>query len=428
VADVLVVGSGGREHALGWKLRQSPQVERLIFAPGNGGTALLENSENVPVAADDLEGLLSLARIRQPDLIIVGPEVPLSLGLADLLRADGFKVMGPGAAGAQIEASKAWAKEFMARHHIPTAAQKTFTGLSEAIAYLEGQTGPYVLKADGLAAGKGVLVTQDLQEATNFARQVIQERIFGESGNRLLVEEFMQGMEVSVLALCDTRSDMIFPFPGACDYKRVYDNDQGLNTGGMGAYCPTSMMTPELYGQVMNQILIPALKGFQSEKIDYRGILYAGLMLTTDGPRVVEFNCRFGDPETQVIIPLVKSDLYELLSKLAKGQLTEAPPLEFYQQVCVGVVLAAEGYPGHYHKGVPVTGKLHGESGVTLFHAGTTLAADGRLLTNGGRVFNVISTDSTIALARQKVYNAITEGVGAFEGAHFRQDIARREE
>ncbi len=427
--DILIIGGGGREHAIGWALsKHSGAGKHKIFAPGNAGTASLPNSENVAVKAEDVAALVKLAEERQPELIIVGPEVPLALGLADQLRERGFLVVGPGAAGAQIEGSKAWAKEFMARHGIPTAAQHTFTAIDEVLSYLESAPAPYVLKADGLAAGKGVLVTESLDEAQAFAREVMEERVFGESGARLLVEEFMRGPEVSALAFCDTVSSTILPLEPACDYKRVGEGDTGLNTGGMGVYSPTKLMTPELRAQVLEEILLPTLRGLQAEGIDYRGILYAGLMLTENGPRVVEFNCRFGDPETQVLLPRLRSDLLEILTKMAQGRLNHAPPLEWDERVCVGVVIAAAGYPGAYKKGLPVSGLLPQEEGAELFHAGTILDKAGNSITNGGRVFNVIAMDTTITLARQKVYNMISAGVGAFEGSFFRRDIAEREE
>jgi len=423
--DILIIGSGGREHAIGWKLCQAEGVGKLVFAPGNAGTAGI--GENVAVSVEDVAELVRVAQTLRPGLVVVGPEVPLALGLADQLRAEGFLVMGPGAEGAQIEASKAWAKEFMARHQIPTAAQQTFTSLEQVLPYLQSYAGPYVLKADGLAAGKGVLVTTELEEAINFARSVMDEKIFGESGARLLVEEFMQGPEVSLLALCDTVSGTIIPLEPACDYKRVGEGDTGPNTGGMGAYSPTKLMPPEMRARVMAEILLPALRGLQAEGIDYRGILYAGLMLTESGPRVVEFNCRFGDPETQVILPRLKSDLLEILTKLAEGRLNEVATLEWDERVAVGVVLAAGGYPGPYQKGLVVTGLDKVPEGVVVFHAGTTLDKEGRIITNGGRVFNVISMDYTFALARQRVYNTISGGVAAFDNAILRRDIAARE-
>lgn len=426
--DILIVGSGGREHALGWKLRQSPEARHLIFAPGNGGTARLANSENVAVGIEDIEGLIKLAQEKKPGLIVVGPEAPLAAGLADRLRAEGFDVFGPGAQGAQIEASKAWAKSFMSWYGIPTAARHTFDNLNDAINYLYSEPGPYVLKADGLAAGKGVLVTEDRNEAIQFATQVMLERIFGESGAVLLVEEYMQGPEVSVLALCDTKSGFIFPLPGACDYKRIGDGDAGANTGGMGVYAPTRLMGSKMVAQVLREILMPALHGFQQQGIDYRGILYAGLMLTDAGPKVVEFNCRFGDPETQALLPLLESDLLEYLLLTAQGRLTEASSLRYSNKYSVGVVLVAEGYPGTYQKGIPITGADLHFDGVELFHAGTALNPDGQLVTNGGRVFNIISTESSISLARKKVYNAINAGLGAFVGMQYRHDIAQREE
>lgn len=424
--NVLIIGNGGREHALGWAIRQSPRAGQLWFAPGNAGTAGIANAENFNVAAEDVSGLLQLARSKKPDLIIVGPEVPLAAGLADQLRAAGFSVFGPGATGAQIEASKSWAKEFMERHNIPTAGQVTFEKSSEALAYLKKQPGPYVIKADGLAAGKGVLVTKDRSEAEQFVQEALGGDLFGAAGRRILVEEFMEGVEVSALALCDTKSEKIIPLEPACDYKRALDGDRGLNTGGMGVYSPPRFMTAELRERVYQEVLLPALAGLLTEQIDYRGILYAGLMITKTGPKVVEFNCRFGDPETQVLLPRLKSDLLELLSLTAEGKLGQAKPLEWHSGASVGVVLAAEGYPGQYKKGLPVHGlaNLQLPSQTYLFHAGTNFDAAGQTTTNGGRVFNLIGLGQTLAEARQRVYNILGEQSFGFAGMRYRSDIA----
>ncbi len=429
--NVLIIGGGGREHALGWGLRKSAQVGQLYFAPGNGGTARLAQSQNLPVAAEDVPALLRLATELKPDLVVVGPEVPLAAGLADRLREAGLVVFGPGAEGAKLEASKSWAKDFMQRYAIPTAAQVTFAAnqLAEAQNYLDSQAGPYVIKADGLAAGKGVLVTIDRVEAARFVREVLDGELFGEAGSRILIEEFMSGVEVSVLALCDTRSNRIIALEPACDYKRAFEDDQGPNTGGMGAYSPPGFMTPALRQVIQAKILAPTLAGLRAEGIDYRGIAYAGLMITGEGPRVIEFNCRFGDPETQSLIPRLRSDLYEVLYRTAEGKLAELPELEWQAGASVGVVLTADGYPGPYRKGLPVAGveAFEQETQLCLFHAGTSPGSAGEILTAGGRVFNLVGLGENLSQARQRVYNSLAEGRLNFEGMRFRNDIAARE-
>jgi phosphoribosylamine---glycine ligase len=424
--DILIIGSGGREHALGWALRKSPEAGRIWFAPGNAGTARLERAENVPLAAEDIDGLVRLAEIKKPALIVVGPEAPLAAGLADRLRAKGFAVFGPDAAAAQIEASKSWAKDFMARHNIPTAAQATFENPNDAITYLKRQPAPYVIKADGLAAGKGVLVTENLPEAEAFINEALGGGLFGAAGKRILIEEFMQGVEVSVLALCDTVSERIIALEPACDYKRAFDGDAGPNTGGMGAFSPPAFMTSQLRQRIEDEILLPALAGFITERVEYRGTLYAGLMITNGRPRVVEFNCRFGDPETQVILPRLNSDLLQLLELTAHGKLSQAPEINWQPGGSVGVVLAAGGYPGAYAKNQPVRGldNLQLPPNVQLFHAGTSFDAMRQPITSGGRVFNLVAIGENLADARQQVYNILSEQSFGFEGMRYRSDIA----
>jgi phosphoribosylamine--glycine ligase len=429
--NILIIGAGGREHALGWAIRKSPTAGKIWFAPGNGGTAFVINSENITILSDDLVGIQSFCAEIKPDLVVIGPEDALAAGLADNLRADGFLVFGPSAAGAKIEASKAWAKDFMFRHNIPTAARSVFTHLEQALDYLANHKPPYVIKADGLAAGKGVLVTSELTEAQTFVKEVMETRIFGESGTQVLIEEFMRGLEVSQLAFCDTKSGTLIPLEPACDYKRAFDDDKGANTGGMGAYSPTKLMPPEMREQVLNRILFPALQGFIAEGIDYRGILYAGLMLTDEGAKVVEFNCRFGDPETQSLLPRLKSDFLALLDLTAKGELNQAEPIEWDSRASVGVVLAARGYPSAIEKGKLVQGLANfspDDPNFQLFHAGTSLNELNQIVTNRGRVFNLIAMHANIALARQALYNKLQSISFGFEGMWYRTDIARREE
>jgi phosphoribosylamine--glycine ligase len=317
----------------------------------------------------------------------------------------------------------------MERHAIPTAAQATFEEIEPALTYLEEQLGPFVVKADGLAAGKGVLVTPSREEAASFAREALQGNLFGASGSRILIEEFMQGVEVSVLALCDTASQVIIPLEPACDYKRAYDGDTGPNTGGMGAYSPPGFMTPALRQQIFDQILQPTLAGLVAESIDYRGIVYAGLMITTEGPKVVEYNCRFGDPETQSLMPRLQSDLLELLELTALGKLATAPALKWKPGASVGVVLAADGYPGAYLRGQVVQGwdAFDHSDDLFLFHAGTALDKTGQVITSGGRVFNLVATGPDIAAARQRVYNALGETRFGFDKMRYRTDIGLRE-
>lgn len=427
--NVLIIGGGGREHAIGWALSRSAEETNLYFAPGNAGTATLPNARNLEIGAENVESLTLYALENRPSLVIVGPEVPLAAGLADSLRDAGLQVFGPGALGARLEASKSWAKNFMLRYHIPTATQVTFEEIEPALGYLDKIKGPYVIKADGLAAGKGVLVTNDWVEARQFASDALGGGLFGQAGRRILIEEFMSGVEVSVLALCDTVSKTIIALEPASDYKRAYDGDRGPNTGGMGAYSPPGFMTPELRQQINEQILQPTLRGLIEEGIDYRGIVYAGLMITPQGPKVVEYNCRFGDPETQSLMPRLASDLLEILEHTAQGKLAQLGEIKWKPGASVGVVLASAGYPGSYPKGLPVTGleNFDNQGNIYLFHAGTAHVDNGATVTAGGRVFNLIAVGESIANARDEVYNIIDNDVIRFEGLQFRRDIAARE-
>jgi phosphoribosylamine--glycine ligase len=427
--NVLIIGGGGREHALGWALSRSRQEINLFFAPGNAGTAGLPQARNLTIGAEDVESLTRYTLEQRPDLVVIGPEVPLAAGLADHLREAGLAVFGPGAGGARLEASKSRAKNFMQRYHIPTAAQMTFEEISQALGYLNEHPGPYVIKADGLAAGKGVLVTTDPVEARRFAQESLAGGLFGQAGRRILIEEFMHGVEVSILALCDTVSKVIIPLEPASDYKRAFDGDQGPNTGGMGAYSPPGFMTPELRQQIDTEILQPTLNGLIAEGIDYRGIVYAGLMITAQGPKVVEYNCRFGDPETQSLLPRLNSDLLDILEHTARGKLAELGEIKWKPGASVGVVLASAGYPGPYSKGRRVDGleNFDNSAEVLLFHAGTSFDPEGQVVTAGGRVFNLIALGENIANARQQVYNILDSGSIGFEGIQFRRDIAARE-
>ncbi|HLH21028.1 MAG TPA: phosphoribosylamine--glycine ligase [Chloroflexota bacterium] len=416
---ILVVGGGAREHALLWKLAQSPTRPTLYCAPGNAGTAAL--AENVPIGAEDVSALVRWVAEHPVDLTIVGPEAPLVAGLADTLAARGLAVFGPSRAAAEIEASKAWAKDLMQRHGIPTARFVVATDRDAARRALDAFGLPVVVKADGLAAGKGVTVAQTRAAAEAAIDACLVERAFGAAGERVLIEECLEGQELSVLAFADGQT--VVPMVPARDYKRVGDDDTGPNTGGMGAYAPPALATPALMARVQREILEPTLAALAAAGRPYRGLLYAGLMLTADGPKVLEFNCRFGDPETQVVLPLLESDLVEVAQAVVQGHLDEIA-VRWRDATCCGVVLAAGGYPGNYATGQPIQGLDALPADVLVFHAGTRAAA-GQVVTAGGRVLTVTAVAPTLAAARARAY----AGAAAiqFEGAHYRRDVAARE-
>jgi len=419
--NVLIVGSGGREHALAWKLRQSPEIENLYIAPGNAGTADL--GQNLPVAAEDVDGLLRAAGEHRVDLTVVGPEAPLAAGLVDRFAQAGLRAFGPPQAAAQIEASKAFAKDLMARYGIPTAAYRAFTRHDEALACARSSRYPLVVKASGLAAGKGVIVCPDLAAAEDALRRAMQEREFGAAGDQVIIEECLVGPEASVLAFTDGRT--VRPMVIAQDHKALLDGDRGPNTGGMGAYAPASgLVTPELLERIMATILQPTIDALRHEGIIYRGVLYAGLMLTAQGPQVLEFNARFGDPETQVILPLLDGDLLPVLESCLDGTL-DAQRLRWSGRACLCVVLAAQGYPGPYRKGLPVQGLERAAAlpETVVFHAGTR-RSNGQVLTTGGRVFGATALGDTLAQAAARAY-AAAEQV-QFEGKYYRKDIGAK--
>jgi phosphoribosylamine--glycine ligase len=401
---VLVVGSGGREHALCWKIAASPLVKELLCAPGNAGTA--EIARNVDVPATDLAGIVRLAKAESVDLVVVGPEDPLALGLADRLRERGLLVFGPGQAGARLEGSKVFSKEFLDRHRIPTGAWRRFERAGAAKSYLESQTGwPLVVKADGLCAGKGVFVVDDAREGCAVVDALMEEKKLGDAGREVVIEEFLPGRELSVQALTDgTTLCLLEP---VMDYKQALDGDLGPNTGGMGIVSPVGFVTQRLMRQIESRVLLPALHGLRVEGIDYRGVLYAGLMITDAGPRVLEFNCRFGDPETQGIVRRMQSDLVPYLVATAKAKLEDERPPEWSASTCVGVVAAAQGYPGAYEKGHVIEGL--GEAAeveeAVVFHGGTK-SDHGQVLTNGGRVLCVTALGEDPAAARERAYRA----------------------
>lgn len=418
---LLLIGNGGREHALAWKLAQSPKVTSVLVAPGNGGTAIPPKCENRPVDADDLDGLVALAQEEAVDLVMVGPEVPLVAGVVDRLQAAGIPVFGPTAAAARIEGSKAFSKEFMRRHNIPTGAAEIFSDFDEAVRYLRGLDDVPVIKADGLAAGKGVILPQGKVEAAGLLQSILLDGKFGAAGQTVLLEERLQGPELSVLVFCDGKHAVMMP--PAQDHKRVWDNDSGPNTGGMGAFAPSPLATPELMKQVEETILRPTLAGMAAEGMPYTGVLYLGLMITAAGPKVIEYNCRFGDPETQVILPLLESDLVEILQACVEGRLDQVTP-RWSKGAAVTVVMASGGYPLEYEVGIQITRIEEAEQlGCLVFHAGTKEAM-GRLLTAGGRVLAVTAVGKNLGDARSKAYGGVHKI--QFNNAHFRKDIGRK--
>jgi phosphoribosylamine--glycine ligase len=418
---ILVVGSGAREHALAWKLAQSPRVLELFVAPGNAGTAGI--ATNLPIAANDFDGLLDAARNHKIDLTVVGPEDPLAAGLADVFLQNGLTIFGPVAAAARIESSKAWAKELMNAAGVPTARAERFTDLSAALDAIYDADLPIVIKADGLAAGKGVVVATTREDAEQAARSMLAEDAFGDAGHEILIEEFLEGQEVSVLALTD--GEVIFPLLPACDYKRALDGDAGLNTGGMGAYAPVPRVDDGMMQRIRREIIEPTIAEFRKRNIAYRGVLYAGLALTASGPKVIEFNCRFGDPETEVVLPLLKSDLAHLLDCCARGVLSDAAPPEWEHGSCVTVVLASGGYPQVYQRGYPIDGLNHLPNSAVAFHAGTSSDDAGQTITSGGRVLALSARGANFAEARNSAYAAVEQVT--FTGRQFRTDIALRE-
>jgi phosphoribosylamine--glycine ligase len=418
---LLVVGSGGREHALCWALRRENPEADIYCAPGNPGTA--QAATNLPMAADDLDRIADAADMHGIDLTIVGPEVPLARGLADRLRAEGRAVFGPSAAAAQLEASKAFAKEVMAAADIPTASSRTFHELGPALEYVGGHAEPLVVKASGLAAGKGAIVCDTRAQATTALRSMIGDGVFGEAGRTVVIESFLQGEEISVLAITD--GSEVELLPASQDHKRLLEGDAGPNTGGMGAYSPVSVATPELLSRTRSEVLLPALAEMRRRGTPFTGVLYAGLMVDDEGtPWVVEFNCRLGDPETQVVLPLVAGGLTESLWSVARG--SEPTPLALVPGAAsVTTVLASRGYPDSPAKGAPISIPDRLPDGVTVFHAGTTRGADGMLRVSGGRVLNVTAVASGFAEA-QRLSRDTAEAI-AYEGKVYRRDIGWRE-
>lgn len=419
---ILLIGGGGREHALAWKLVQSPKVEKLYAAPGNPGMALLQKCECINLNVDDLEGVADYAEEKSIDLTVVGPEAPLVAGLADVFKRRGLPVFGPSKAAAQLEGSKAFSKELMAKYNIPTAFFKICEDIETAKAYVEEKGAPIVVKADGLAAGKGVVVAMTKAEALEAIDEMMGDHKFGAAGARLVLEEYMEGEEASLLAFTDGKT--VVPMIAAQDHKRVFDGDEGPNTGGMGTYAPAPVMTDILRLKATELILKPVVEAMAKEGSPYQGCLYAGLMIKGDSVKVVEFNCRFGDPETQVVLPLLDGDLAEIMLACATGTLDKAE-VAWHDKAAVCVVMASGGYPESYEKGKEITGLAAAEEDkdVVVFHAGTK-EAEGKIVTSGGRVLGVTAVDSSIKAARDRAYAAVEKI--AFEKNFYRKDIAWR--
>jgi phosphoribosylamine--glycine ligase len=420
---VLVIGSGGREHALAWKAAQSPLVEQVYVAPGNGGTATQPSVTNIDLSADDTEALVAFAGTNQIGLTIVGPEAPLVAGLVDAFQEAGLRCFGPSRAAARLEGSKVFTKDFLARHGIPTAAYRSFTEVDPALAYLREIGAPIVVKADGLAAGKGVVLAGDMATAEQAVKAMLSGKRFGQAGRRVVIEELLEGEEASFIAIVDGHH--ILPLATSQDHKARDDGDRGPNTGGMGAYSPAPVVTPELHERIMKEVMAPTVAGLAAEGIPYVGFLYAGLMIGPDGaPKVLEYNCRLGDPETQPILMRLESDLVELCLRALDGRLAEAAP-QWDRRSALGVVMAAGGYPGDYEKGLPIRGldEVAGVPDTMVFHAGTRLQ-DGQILTNGGRVLCVTALGETVTQAQAHAY-ALVERI-RWQDAYYRRDIGYR--
>ncbi|MFC1498407.1 phosphoribosylamine--glycine ligase [Verrucomicrobiota bacterium] len=417
---ILVIGGGGREHALIWRLANDSVKPELFCAPGNAGTAQL--AVNLDIGAEDIDGLLNWARENKPDLTVIGPEAPLCAGLTNKLGAEGLRVFGPSKAAAQLEGSKVFAKDIMETGDVPTAEARSFTDYSEALEYVRSREFPIVVKAEGLAAGKGVYICESLQEAEEAINDSMQKKIFGEAGSRILVEECLEGEEASILALID--GETIVMLASSQDHKRIFDNDQGPNTGGMGAYSPAPVITDELWPIIRTQVFERTLMELRKRGIVYKGVLYAGIMVTADGPKVLEFNCRFGDPETQVILPRIESDLVPALEACIDGTLKD-DLVKWRPEACTCVVMASGGYPGKYEKGKVIEGLKEADDldDVVVFHAGTKIEKD-KVVTSGGRVLGVTARGKDLAAAVEKVYSAVSRI--KFDQAQYRTDIAKK--
>lgn len=420
--QVLIIGSGGREHALGWKVAQNPAVETVFIAPGNAGTALEAKLQNVNIGVEDVEGLVAFAKDNAIELTIVGPEAPLVIGVVDAFRTAGLPIFGPTQAAAQLEGSKAFTKDFLARHNIPTAAYANFTEIEPALEYVRAQGAPIVVKADGLAAGKGVIVAMTLQEAEDAIKDMLAGNAFGDAGSRVVIEEFLDGEEASFIVMVD--GENVLPMATSQDHKRVGDKDTGPNTGGMGAYSPAPVVTQEIHDRIMQEVIYPTVNGMASEGHPYTGFLYAGLMIDASGaPKVIEYNCRFGDPETQPIMMRMQSDMVELCLAAIDGKLDQVES-NWDPRASIGIVLAAGGYPGDYAKGDVISGLPTTEvEGEKVFHAGTS-EKEGNVVTNGGRVLCATALGNTVQEAQQRAYQLAQQI--SWNGMFHRNDIGYR--
>ncbi|MGX3021831.1 phosphoribosylamine--glycine ligase [Ursidibacter sp. B-7004-1] len=420
--NILIIGNGGREHALAWKVRQSPLATKVFVAPGNAGTALEQGIENVAISATDVTALVEFAKQNEVGLTIVGPEAPLVIGVVDAFRQAGLKIFGPTQAAAQLEGSKAFTKDFLARHQIPTAEYQNFTEVEPALAYLREKGAPIVIKADGLAAGKGVIVAMSLAEAEEAVKDMLSGNAFGDAGSRVVIEEFLDGEEASFIVMVDGKN--VEPMATSQDHKRVGEGDKGLNTGGMGAYSPAPVVTAEIHQRVMDEVIYPTVRGMAAENNPYTGFLYAGLMIMPNGqPKVIEFNCRFGDPETQPIMMRLESDLVELCLKACDGKLDEVQS-KWCEQAALGIVLAAEGYPADYRKGDEIIGiPTEAIAGQKVFLAGVE-QKEGKLLTNGGRVLCATALGNSVFDAQQQALK-LAEQI-QWQGRFYRRDIGYR--
>jgi phosphoribosylamine--glycine ligase len=417
---ILVIGSGGREHALVWKLKQSRKIQKIFCAPGNAGMTRIAKCVNIP--ADDIKRLADFASSSKINLTVVGPEQPLAMGIADEFKRRKLRIFGPEKAGARLESSKVFAKQFMQKYHIPTAAFKIFNNLTDAVAFCKGIEFPTVIKVDGLAAGKGVFIVRNLDQASKTLSEIFNEKRFGEAGLEIVIESCLEGQEVSIMALVDGKHYV--PMLPSQDHKQAYEGDKGPNTGGMGAYCPAEFVTERVMGQIKQFILEPTVAGLRKENIHYRGVLYAGLMLTDAGPKVLEFNCRFGDPETQAVLPLLKSDLLELMRATVEGRLDKQNKTDWRRGSAACVIMASKGYPGKYKSGQAITGLQNiREEGAYVFHSGTRREGN-QWQTAGGRVLGVMGMNGNLKTALAKAYRIVKRI--RFDGAFFRRDIGFR--
>ncbi len=418
---VLIIGSGGREHALGWKLKQSPQVKKIYFAPGNGGTEKI--GENIKIAAEDIKKLLKFALTNEIDLTVVGPEAPLALGIVDVFLKKNLLIFGPTKKAALLESNKAWANKFMKKYHIPHPQSFIFSEYDKAVSFLKTYSGLVVVKASGLALGKGVVIPKNKKEAIEAVKKIMVKREFGEAGNKTVIQEKLDGQEISILAFTDGKT--IIPLLAAQDHKRIFDQDKGPNTGGMGAYAPVPLVTKKLINEINTTILKPTILGMKKEGAPYKGVLYAGLMITKNGPKVLEYNCRFGDPEVQPLLMLLRNDLLPLILACVKGRLSKQK-IAFKRGSSICVVLASKGYPGHYQKGKTIDGlNIKQNHDLQIFHAGT-IQNNNQTLTSSGRVLGVTGYGKNLKEAIKKVYKIIGKNGVNFEGMQYRKDIAQK--